>query len=150
MSEQCSKVIFSEKSKFCIEFGDRGALVWRAKDEHYNPACLKRSVKFPTSVMVWDCVSTRGMGNIVFLKSTVTADVYMKSLCFIQRGFVWHLYGDEDMIFQQHLTPAHSCAQKGQDIATGAEHSSARLVSQQSRPKHYWRSVEHYEETHEM
>ena len=52
-SEQCSKVIFSDQFKFYIEFGDRGILVWRTKDENYNPACLKRSVKFPTSVMVW-------------------------------------------------------------------------------------------------
>ena len=54
--------------------------------------------------MVWGCVSTRSMGNIVFLKSTVTADVYMEVLesqspSFIPRESVWHLYGDEDMIF---------------------------------------------------
>ena len=54
-----SKVIFSDESKLCIEFGDRGALVWRTKDERYNLACLKRYAKFPTSVMVWGCVSTR-------------------------------------------------------------------------------------------
>ena len=42
--------------------------------------------------------------------------------------------------------PAHK---KGQDMATGAEHLSVPLDSQQSRPKHYYRSVEHYEETHE-
>ena len=42
-SQQWSKVIFSDQSKFCIEFGDRGALVCRAKDERYDPACLKSS-----------------------------------------------------------------------------------------------------------
>ena len=75
-----SKVIFSDQSKLCIEFGDRGTLVWRTKDERYNPVCLKRSVKLPTSVMAWGCVCTRDMGSIVFLKSTVTADVYMEVL----------------------------------------------------------------------
>ena len=44
------------------------------------------------------------------------------------------LYDDEDMIFQRHLAPTHK---KGQDIATGVEHSSAQLVRQQSQPKHY-------------
>ena len=34
-------------------------------------------------------------------------------------------------------------------MAIGVEHSSAQLAGQQSRPKHYWRSVEHYEEMHE-
>ena len=28
---------------------DRGALVWRTKDECYNLVCLKRFVKLPTS-----------------------------------------------------------------------------------------------------
>ena len=115
MSEQCSKVIFSNQSKFCIEFGDRGALIWRTKDERYNPACLKRSVKFLTSVMVWGCVLTRGVGNIAFLKSTVTADVYMEVLQspFIHRRPVRHLYYDEDIIFQQDMAPAYEKGQNG-------------------------------------
>ena len=76
------KSFFSDQSKLCIEFGDRGALVWRTKNKRYNPVCLKRSVKLPTSVMVWGCVSTGGMDNIVFLKSTVTLHhtVYMEVL----------------------------------------------------------------------
>ena len=50
-------------------------------------------------------------------------------------SFIEDQDGDEGMIFQQkHLAPAH---EKGQDMATGAEHSSAPLVSQQSSPKHY-------------
>ena len=40
--------------------------------------------------------------------------------------------------------PAH---EKGQDMATWGEHLSARLARQQSQFKHFWRSVEHYEET---
>ena len=43
------------------------------------------------------CVSTRGMGNIVFLKSTVTANVYMEvieSPSFIHRESVWRLRHD--------------------------------------------------------
>ena len=131
ISEQWAKVIFSNEFKFCIEFGDRGALVWRTKNECYNLACLKRSVKFPTSVVVWGCVSTRGMGNIVFLKSTVIANVYMEVLESHLLSYIEDLYGDEDIIFQQDLAPAHS-SKKGQDMATGAEHLSAQLASQQS------------------
>ena len=108
--QKWSKVIFSDQSKFGIEFGDRGALLWRTKDERYNPACLKRSVKFPTSVVVWSCVSTRGMGNIVFLKSTVTHTPYCVngSVRVSHLLSIEDLYGDEDMIFQQDLASAHS------------------------------------------
>ena len=47
-----------------MEFGgDRGALLWRTKDERYNLACLKRLVKFSTSIMVWGdvvlCINKR-------------------------------------------------------------------------------------------
>ena len=59
----------------------------------YNPACLKMSVKLPTSVMVWGCVSTRGMGNIVFLKSAVTAYVYMEVLESRLLSSIEYLYG---------------------------------------------------------
>ena len=61
----------------------------------------------------------------------------VESSCFIHRGSVWHLYGNEDSkIWLLHTlhAPAH---EKGQEMVTGAEHSSARLASQQSRPKHY-------------
>ena len=68
-----------------------------------------------------------------------------QSPSFIHRGSARHLYGDEGMIFQQHLAPAHK---KGQDMATGAEHSSAPLARQHFRPKHYWKCVEQYEEMH--
>ena len=78
------------------------------KYEYYNLACLKRSVECLTSVMVWGCVSTRGMDNIVFLKSTVTANVYMEVLESHLLSSIEDLYGNEDMIFQQHLAPAHS------------------------------------------
>ena len=53
----------------------------------------KRSMKFPTSVMVWCCASTSGMGNIVFLKSTVTADVYMEVLESQLLSSIEDLYG---------------------------------------------------------
>ena len=112
---------FRDQSKLCIEFGDRGALVWRTKEERYNPARLKRSVNFPTSVMVWGCTSISTRCNIVFLKLTVYIYTILciwkcwESPSFIHTGSVRYLYGDEDMIFQQDLDPAH---EKGQDMAT--------------------------------
>ncbi len=50
---QWSKVLFSDKSKFCISFGNQGPRVWRKSGEAQNPSCLKSSVKFPKSVMIW-------------------------------------------------------------------------------------------------
>ncbi len=50
---QWSKVLFSDESKFCISFGNRGPRVWRKGGEAHNPSCLKSSVKFPQSVILF-------------------------------------------------------------------------------------------------
>ncbi len=50
---QWSKVLFSDESKFCISFGNQAPRVWRKSGEAQNPCCLKSSVKFPQSVMIW-------------------------------------------------------------------------------------------------
>ncbi len=49
---QCSKVLFSDESTFCISFGNQGPRVWRKSGEALNTCCLKSSVKFPQSVMI--------------------------------------------------------------------------------------------------
>ncbi len=43
----------SDESKFCISFGYQGPRVWRKGGEARSPSCLKSSVKFPQSVMIW-------------------------------------------------------------------------------------------------
>ncbi len=73
---QWSKVLFSDKSKFCISFGNQGPRVWRKSGEAQNPCCLKSSVKFPQSVMIWAAMSSAGVGPLCFLKSTVNAAIY--------------------------------------------------------------------------
>ncbi len=55
---QCSKVLFSDESKFSFQ----GPRVWRKSGEAQNPCCLKSSVKFPQSVMIWAAMSSAGVG----------------------------------------------------------------------------------------
>ncbi len=59
---QCSKVLFSDESQFCIAFVNQGPRVWRKRGEAQNPCCLKSSVKFPQSVMNWAVMSSAGVG----------------------------------------------------------------------------------------
>ncbi len=65
---QWSKVLFSDESKFCISFGNQGPRVWRKGGEAHSPSCLKSSVKFPQSVMIWGTMSSAGVGPLCFLK----------------------------------------------------------------------------------
>ncbi|KAI2655963.1 Transposable element Tc1 transposase [Labeo rohita] len=75
---QWSKVLFSDESKFCISFGKQGPRVWREDGEAHSPSCLKSSVKFPQSMMIWGTVSSAGH------------------------------FKDADFIFQQNLALAHT------------------------------------------
>ncbi len=48
--------------------------------EAQNPCCLKSSVKFPQSVMIWAAMSSAGVGPLCFLKFTVNAAIYQEIL----------------------------------------------------------------------
>ncbi len=63
---QWSKFLFSDESKFCISFGNQGPRVWRKGGEVHSPSCLKSSVKFPQSVMIWGAMSSAGVGPLRF------------------------------------------------------------------------------------
>ncbi len=77
---QLSKVLFSDESKFSISFGHQGPRVWKKSGEAHNPCCLKSSVKFPQSVMIWAAMSSAGVGPLCFLKSIVNAAIYQDIL----------------------------------------------------------------------
>ncbi len=105
---QWSKVLFSDESKFCISFGNQCPRVWRKSGEAQNPCCLKSSVKFLQSVMIWAAMSSAGVGPLCFLKSTVNAAIYQEILEHFMLPSADKLYGDADFILQQDLAPAHT------------------------------------------
>ncbi len=105
---QWSKVLFSDESKFCISFGNQGPRDWRKSGEAQNPCCLKSSVKFPQSVMIWAAMSSAGVGPLCFLKSTVNTAIYQEILEHFMLPSADKLYGDADFIFQQDMAPAHT------------------------------------------
>ncbi len=105
---QWSKVLFSDESKFCISFGNQGSRVWRKSGEAQNLCCLKSSVKFPQSMMIWAAMSSAGVGPLCFLKSTVNAAIYLEILEHFMLPSADQLFKDADFILQQDLAPAHT------------------------------------------
>ncbi len=115
---QWSKVLFSDESKFCISFGNHGPRVWRKGGEAHSPSCLKSSVKFPQSVMIWGAMSSAGVGPLCFfytmpmslaiLKTNITATVYQDILEHFMLPSADQLFKDADFIFQHDLAPAHT------------------------------------------
>ena len=107
--EDWKKVIFSDEWKFVMGYGNKGPHVRRQKHERHKAPCLKRSVKHPASVMVWGCISSRGVGNLCFLspKTTVNTEVYIDLLDAYLLPSVEKLFGDDSFVFQHDLAPAH-------------------------------------------
>ncbi len=68
---QWSKVLFSDKSKCCISFGNQVPRLWRKSGEAQNPCSLKSSVKFPVS-------DDLGRHVICWCWSTVFSEVHSK------------------------------------------------------------------------
>ncbi len=87
-------------------------IIWvyggRKRGEAQNPRCLRSSVKFPQSVMVWGAMSSAGVGPLCFLRSKVNTAVYQEVLEHFMLPAADQLYGDADFIFQQDLAPAHT------------------------------------------
>ncbi len=143
---QWSKVLFSDESKFCISFGNQGPRIWRKSGEAQNPCCLKSSVKFPQSVMIWAAMSSAGVGPLCFLKSTVNAAIYQAILAHFMLPSADKLYGDADFIFQQDLAPAHTA--KGTLPLfllkhTGSEEEFIKDIVSASRRHAGWTSHSH-------
>ncbi len=105
---QWSKVLFIDEIKFFISFGNQGPRVWRKRGEARRPSCLKSSVKFPQSVMIWGAMLSAGVGPLCFLKTNVTAPIYQDILDRFMLPSADQLFKDADFIFQQDLTPAHT------------------------------------------
>ncbi len=96
---QWSKFLFSDESKLCISFRNQGPRVWRKGGEAHSPSCLKSSVMFPQSVMIWDVMSSAGVGPLCFLKTNVTAPVYQEILEHFLRPSADQLLKNADFIF---------------------------------------------------
>lgn len=68
------------------------------EERHRIQCCLKWSVKFPLSVMVWGAMSSAGVGPLCFLRSKVNAVIYHEILKHFMLPAADQLYGDADFI----------------------------------------------------
>ncbi len=126
-------VLFSDESKFSISFGNEGRRVWRKGEKAHSQSCLKFSVKFPQSVMIWGSMSSAGVGLLCFLKTNVTASIYQEFLEHFMLPSAEQLFKDADFIFQQDLAPAHTAKSTKSQIKSlllSHHHSTSALVSE--------------------
>lgn len=104
-----SKVIFTDESKFNIFGWDGKQKVWRKPGTELELKNLIPTVKHGGgSVMVWGCFSASGVGNLVFIETTMDRFVYLNILKNNLKQSVRKLGMGNDWIFQQDQDPKHT------------------------------------------
>lgn len=102
------EVIFSDKSRICVGHGDdAGTFVWRRGNEAYSDGCIKKQIKFPTSVLIWACMSSKGPGKLAVVKTTVNSRIYIDILDHFLIPSIDNAFGDEDIVFQDDNASCH-------------------------------------------
>lgn len=113
-SAQWAKVIFSDESNISI-FGHPGVQYVRRRVGEANlPECTTATMKHPTSVMVWGCMSKSAVGRLHIIKGTVNADKYITEI--LEKKVLQSakdMFGEEaadsrDFVFQQDGAPCHT------------------------------------------
>ena len=72
-------VLFTDESRFCVDFTDRRARVWRMPNERFAPVCVAEHDRFGGgSVVVWAGISAQGKTDLhVIDNGTLTALRYV-------------------------------------------------------------------------
>lgn len=107
-NDRWEKVIFSDEAKFDVCVGDYRKRVIRTKTEAFHKDCLKRTVKFPKGIMVWGCMSARGLGVLHFIEGTVNAPKYQEILTHSLLPSIDKLFPNGECIFQQDGASSHT------------------------------------------
>ena len=75
-------VLFTDESRFCVDFTDRRAKVWRMPNERFAPVCVAEHGRFGGgSVMVSAGISAQGKTDLhVIDNGTLTALRYVNEI----------------------------------------------------------------------
>ncbi len=105
---QWSKVLFQMRASFVFHLETKVLEVWRKGGEAHSPSCMKSSVKFPQSVMIWGAMSSAGVGPLCFLKTTslhpFTKKFWSTSFFLLLTSFMEMLISFSSRIWHLHHT----------------------------------------------
>lgn len=104
-----NSVLFTDKSKFEIFGAKNRPKVWRKRNQALNEKNLLPTVKHGGgNVMVWGCTSSSGVGNLVFIESTMRKEDYLNILKQNLQQSVRKLRLPAQWTFQQDNDPKHT------------------------------------------
>ena len=99
------KVIWSDESRFTLNFSDKPQLIRRPKDASLSPKYIKPSLKFPKSIMVWGCFNSESTLSITLINGTLNSEKYIN---IIENNLMTCKNFDKETIFQQDNAPCHT------------------------------------------
>lgn len=103
------RVLWSDESKFNLKTSDGAQKVWRKPGEAFSLSCVRGTVKHGGgNVMVWGCMSWKGVGNIEFIEDIMNADHYISILGRNIKSSVRKLHMGRQFIFQHDNDPKHT------------------------------------------
>lgn len=103
------QVLFTDESKFNIFGSDGRRMVWRKPNTALNPKNLTPTVKHGGgNVMVWGSMASSGVGNLVFIDSTMDKYGYLNILKENLHSSAQKLGLGNNFIFQQDNDPKHT------------------------------------------
>lgn len=110
--EQWDSVIWSDETRISLFGSDGIKYVRRRIGEDLHPDCITRTVKHPVSVMIWGCMTSKGVGRICVINGNINAQKYINVILEPKLMPSAHdLFQDnEAFIFQQESAPCHVAA----------------------------------------
>jgi len=100
-------VIFSDESTIAV-LDDRVQSVRRRQGEEFKPECLKKTLKFPSKIMVWGAISVHGPSRLHIVEGTMNGAKYISMLNSRLLPQIRDWFEQEPCIFQQDSTPCHT------------------------------------------
>lgn len=101
-------IIWSDECKFNMNNSDGPPIIWRKSGERQNPIYTNKIVKYGGGhVIVWGCMSSHGVGKLVFIEGTMNSQQYTNIIANNIRPSA-QLMGLDTFIFQQDNDPKHT------------------------------------------
>ena len=106
--EKWGTILFSDESSFQL-YSNSPVRVWRKPDEKFRPECtVPRVQKGGGSVMVWGCMSSKGLGELAFVEGNMNTDKYLEHMENYMIPSKKKLFGRrKEWIYQQDNAPCH-------------------------------------------
>ena len=101
-------IIFSDECKFNLYNSDGCSYVWRESNKRFDSKYIQPTVKFGKgNLMVWGCISSKGLGKIVFIGDTMNSQGYLDILKNNLKNSAVFM-GLDNFIFQHDNDPKHA------------------------------------------